>query len=102
MLATLPKSNSAICAVDAALGDVEASKGRNIPDSLRDAHYDGAKKLGRGTSYIYPHGYPDNYTAQQYLPDDIKDKKYYSFDKSLREQKTGEYWDAIKNKQKKD
>ncbi len=99
-LATAPKSNSAICAVDEALADVRAGLGRQLPDTLRDSHYEGAKNLGRGKGYVYPHGYPDNYYPQQYLPEDIKNKKYYSFDKSSREQKCAEYWDKVKNNNK--
>lgn len=96
LLATAPKSNSAICAIDEAMSDVRAGLGRQFPESLRDTHYKGAEKLGRGKGYVYPHGYPDNYYPQQYLPDDLKNKKYYTFNKSAREQKTGEYWTKVK------
>ena len=98
LLATSPKSNSAICAIDSALADVQAGLGRRIPDVLRDTHYSGAKKQGFGKGYVYPHGYPDNYYPCDLLPSDLKGKKYYSFDKSAREQKTGEYWDKVKNR----
>lgn len=101
LMATSPKSNAAICAIDAALADVQSGAGRRIPDSLRDTHYSGAEKQGYGKGYVYPHGYPDNYYPQQYLPDDIKNKKYYDFNKSAREQKNGEYWDTVRKKSKK-
>lgn len=96
LLATSPKSNSAICAIDEAMADVRAGLGRQIPDTLRDAHYSGAAKMGHGSGYVYPHGHPDNYYPQQYLPNDLKGKKYYSFNKSAREQKTAEYWAKVK------
>ncbi len=78
LLATAPKSNSAICAIDAALADVEGGKCGDIPAHLKDAHYGGAEKLGRGLTYKYPHAYPGNYVRQQYLPDPIRDKVYYT------------------------
>lgn len=78
LLATAPKSNSAVCAIDAALSDVENGRGGDIPAHLKDAHYGGAEKLGRGLTYKYPHAYPGNYVKQQYLPDVIKDKIYYT------------------------
>lgn len=72
-----PKSNSGISAVDAALADVNSGKGQKIPAALKDAHYKGAKELGHGTTYKYPHAYPGDWVAQQYLPDDIKTAQYY-------------------------
>lgn len=72
-----PKSNSGISAVDAALADVNNGKGQKIPAALKDAHYKGAKELGHGTTYKYPHAYPGDWVAQQYLPDDIKTAQYY-------------------------
>lgn len=72
-----PKSNSAIKAIDNALEDVHKGNYGEIPDSLKDAHYHGAKKLGRGTSYKYPHNYPYDWVPQQYLPNKIKNHKYY-------------------------
>lgn len=72
-----PKSNSGISAVDAALADVSSGKGQKIPAALKDAHYKGAKELGHGTTYKYPHAYPGDWVAQQYLPDDIKTAQYY-------------------------
>ncbi|MFT9040563.1 replication-associated recombination protein A [Schleiferilactobacillus harbinensis] len=72
-----PKLNSGISAVDAALADVNNGKGQKIPAALKDAHYKGAKELGHGTTYKYPHAYPGDWVAQQYLPDDIKTAQYY-------------------------
>lgn len=77
-LAGLPKSNSAICAIDEALSDIRSGNAGDIPSYLRDGHYSGAQKLGRATGYKYPHDYPGNYVKQQYLPDKLKNKKYYN------------------------
>ncbi len=87
-----PKSNSAIMAIDAALADVRAGNYGDVPDHLRDAHYQGAKKLGRGIEYKYPHDYPHGWVKQQYLPDKLKTKHYYApkensrYEKALQEQ----------------
>lgn len=76
-LAASPKSNAAYLALDKALADVAAGKGRSVPPHLRDAHYTGAARLGRGLEYLYPHDYPGNWVHQQYLPDDLVGKRYY-------------------------
>lgn len=87
-----PKSNSAIMAIDAALADVRAGNYGDVPDHLRDAHYQGAKKLGRGIGYKYPHDYPHGWVIQQYLPDKLKTEHYYApkensrYEKALQEQ----------------
>ncbi|WP_081870191.1 replication-associated recombination protein A [Metabacillus indicus] len=72
-----PKSNSAYKALDAALADIRAGKSGEVPDHLKDAHYKGAGKLGRGIDYKYPHDYENGWVKQQYLPDSLKKKKYY-------------------------
>lgn len=77
-LALSQKSNSAISSVDKALSDVRNGKSGTVPAHLRDAHYKGAKELNRGTTYKYPHSYPDAWVEQQYLPDSLKSAKYYS------------------------
>ncbi|MFS0780802.1 replication-associated recombination protein A [Bacillus sp. 1P06AnD] len=71
------KSNSAYKALDAAIADVRKGRGLSIPDHLRDAHYQGAKDLGHGIGYKYPHDYPNGWVKQQYLPDELKERKYY-------------------------
>ena len=101
ILATAPKSNSAICAIDAALSDVKNGSFSDIPPHLKDSHYEGAKKLGHGTEYIYPHGHPDNYVQQQYLPDEIKDRVYYKYGNNKYEQSIKKYWEDIKKDEKK-
>jgi putative ATPase len=95
-LATAPKSNTAICAIDAAMADLKAGKAGEIPSHLQDTHYGGAEKLGRG-GYIYPHGYPNDYYPQQYLPDQLKDVHYYTFGQNKIEQAAKRYWDEVKN-----
>ena len=64
----------AICAIDAALADIESGKDFPPPMHLRDAHYKDASKYGFGIGYIYSHDAPDVY--QQFLPDELKDRKY--------------------------
>jgi putative ATPase len=73
-IATAPKSNSSILAVDAALDDVRSGRTLAVPEHLRDAHYAGAKRLGHGEGYQYAHDHPDHFTAQDYLG---ADKRYY-------------------------
>ncbi len=75
-VATAPKSNSACNAVFAALDSVRAHR-TTVPVHLQDAHYKGAKDLGRGTGYKYAHDYPNHYVRQQYLPEEIKDARFY-------------------------
>ncbi|WP_409276313.1 replication-associated recombination protein A [Neobacillus sp. SCS-31] len=72
-----PKSNSAIMAIDSALADIRKGISGEVPDHLKDAHYKGAKELGRGIDYLYPHDYESGWVRQKYLPDRIKNKKYY-------------------------
>lgn len=101
LLVTAPKSNSVINAIDAAISDVENTECGDIPADLRDAHYSGAKKLGHGTGYKYPHSYPNHYVKQQYLPTKIKNAVYYVAGENKNEQAAKKYWDAIKNDEKK-
>jgi len=96
LLATAPKSNSACTAIDLALADISSVGAGEIPSALRDSHYKGAQKLGRGEGYKYPHNYPNHYTKQQYLPNSLKDSKYYSPQDNKFEDNIKEYWDKIK------
>lgn len=97
LLATSPKSNSAYLALDAALRDLEDVTVGDIPIHLKDAHYSGASKLGRGLEYKYSHNYPNHYIKQQYLPDNIKDKTYYIYGDNKFEKATKDYWNKVKN-----
>ena len=95
-LATAPKSNSAISAIDAAMQDLRSGKGGEVPPHLQDAHYAGAGKMGRGLTYQYPHAYPNHYVAQQYLPDALRGRRYYEFGKNKVEQACQRYWEEVK------
>ena len=97
MVATAPKSNSGICAIDAAMADVASGNYSDVPSNIQDAHYEGAKKLGHGQTYIYPHGHENNWVKQQYLPDKLKDTVYYEYGDNKLEQATKAYWDKIKH-----
>ncbi|TZE83497.1 replication-associated recombination protein A [Calorimonas adulescens] len=77
-VACAPKSNSTIIGIDMALEDVKRSAGGEVPAHLKDAHYDGAGKLGHGVGYKYAHDFPNHYVKQQYLPRGFEDKKYYN------------------------
>lgn len=99
-LAQCPKSNSVINAIDMALYDLDNIETGDIPIHLKDAHYGGAKKLGRGLEYKYPHNYPYHYVEQQYLPDAIADKKYYVPGENKNESAFDSYWKNLKNIQK--
>lgn len=77
-LSLSPKSNSAYKALDAALADIRSRHTGEVPPHLKDSHYQGAKKLGRGIDYKYPHNYENGWVNQQYLPNEIQHKKYYS------------------------
>jgi len=79
-LSTAPKSNTVYVAINAALKDIEENVTPNIPSHLKDASYKGAKKLGNGTEYKYPHDYPGNYVKQQYMPEEFLGKEYYKWD----------------------
>lgn len=93
-----PKSNTAIQSIDAALSDIRKGNAGQIPDHLKDGHYSGAKELGRATGYKYPHNYENGYVAQQYLPDKLKNKRYYQPKlTSKAEQQFKEVYDNLKN-----
>lgn len=96
LLATSPKSNSSYVAIDRALDDLENITIDDIPMHLKDAHYGGASKLGRGIEYKYPHKYENHYVKQQYLPDNIKNKVYYEYGDNKIEKTMKEYWSRIK------
>lgn len=98
LMATAPKSNSAIMGIDAALSDIRKGNCGDIPAYLMDSHYTGAKKLGRGLTYQYPHSFPNHYVPQQYLPDRLKDAAYYQYGENKTEQAAKAYWARIKGK----
>ena len=92
-----PKSNSAYLAYDAAAADVRSGKSGPIPRQLQNMHYDGEDNNNKGQFYKYPHDYPDHYVKQQYLPDAIKNKQYYTYGDNKNEQAAKAYWDKIKS-----
>lgn len=94
-LATLPKSNSAILAIDKALSDLENSNCGDIPMHLKDAHYSGATSLGGG-GYKYPHNFENHYVKQEYLPRELRNKKYYEEQNNKYENSIKKYWENIK------
>jgi putative ATPase len=93
LLATAPKSNSAHIAYEAAKSDVLAGKGQTVPPYMRPSN--------DFAGYKYPHDYPGHYVSQQYLPDDLKNKKYYSYGENKTEQAAKAYWDLVKGEEKK-
>lgn len=96
LVATSPKSNSAHNAINAVMADIEKGIGGSIPRQLQNKHFDGEDAEQKGQNYKYPHEFPNHYVAQQYLPDQIKNKKYYEFGDNKTEQKYKEYWAAVK------
>lgn len=96
LVANSPKSNSAEAAIDAAISDIERGIGGDIPRHLQNKHFDGEDAEIKGQNYKYPHAYPNHYVNQQYLPDEIKDKKYYQAGNNKNELAYKEYWDKIK------
>lgn len=96
LIATAPKSNSAYMAYNKALEDIHLGKGLNVPRQLQNTHFDGDDAKVKGQNYKYPHDYKNHYVKQQYLPDDIKEAKYYIYGDNKIEQASKEYWDKIK------
>ena len=76
-IATAPKSNAAVEAIDQAMGVVANEPEYPVPNHLRDAHYKGAAKLGHGEGYLYPHEFENNYVNQQYLPYELTGREFY-------------------------
>ena len=93
-VASAPKSNACTEAVFAALRSVQSVQ-TTVPAHLQDAHYSGHEKLGHGTGYKYAHDFPNHYVEQQYLPDEIKDERFYEPSDNGYEQKIREYFGKI-------
>ncbi len=98
-VATAPKSNAVICAVDEALEEVRTSGSLPIPTHLQDAHYKGAAKLGHGVGYQYSHDFPNHYCNQQYLPYELDGKEFFRPDGQGYEIKIKEHFKKIKGKE---
>ena len=95
-VATAPKSNSAVNAIFEAMDNVKKMK-TTVPSYLQDAHYGGAANMGRGIGYKYAHDYPNHYVEQQYLPDEIKDEKFYHPSNNGHEKDIKEWMNFLKN-----
>ena len=91
-----PKSNSAYLAYDAAASDIRSGKTGPIPRQLQNMHFDGEDNNNKGQFYKYPHSFENHYVKQQYLPDCIKDRRYYEYGDNKNEQAAKAYWDKIK------
>jgi putative ATPase len=76
-LATAPKSNASMVAISRATEDVQRMGAGEVPPHLRGTGYPGARRLGHGKGYLYPHDYPSGWVSQQYLPDGAADRRYY-------------------------
>ena len=96
LLATSPKSNSAIMAVDMAAEDIRSGKAVSIPRNLQNKHFDGDDAQVKGQHYLYPHSFENHWVKQQYLPDELVGRTYYEYGDNKTEQTAKAYWDKIK------
>ena len=97
LLATWPKSNSAYLGIAAARADVKAGRIGEIPRELQNVHADGAG-FEREQGYLYPHDFPGHWVKQQYLPDELKNTRYYEYGDNKTEQQAKAYWEQVKKK----
>ena len=95
LLATAPKSNTGVMAIDRAIADVKAGRTGPIPRELQNVHADGTG-FEREQGYLYPHSFPNHWVRQQYLPDALKNVKYYEYGDNKTEQAARRYWEEIK------
>ena len=95
LMATSPKSNSGHIALDAAMADVRKGRGQGFPRQLQNVHAD-TYTQEREQGYLYPHDFPNHWVRQQYLPDDIRNEKYYEYGPNKLEQAAKAYWDMVK------
>lgn len=100
LVATSPKSNSGHDAINAAMADVQAGRTGPVPRQLQNKHYDGEDALIKGQNYRYAHDFPGHWVDQQYLPDALKDVRYYAFGDNRTEQAARAYWAKIKGEEK--
>ncbi len=98
-VASAPKSNAACQAIFSAMEAVKNVKIHTIPPYLQDAHYGGAGKLGRGTGYLYAHDYPRHYVKQQYLPDELKDRRFYLPSDNGKEKEIGDWLKSLREEE---
>ncbi len=98
LVALAPKSNSAYNGINSAMADIERGKGGAIPRTLQNKHFDGEDAEIKGQHYKYPHNFKNHYVPQQYLPDDLKNTKYYNFGDNKTEKGFEEYFNKIREK----
>lgn len=98
MVCNAPKSNSAYMGINLAVQDVKNGESGPVPRHLQNKHFDGEDNQNKGQFYVYPHDCENHYVKQQYLPDAIKNRVYYSYGDNKNEQAFKAYWDRIKNK----
>ena len=99
LVSNAPKSNSAHNAIIAAMEDVKHGKTGSVPRQLKNKHFDGADAKVKGQFYQYPHDAPRHWLPQQYLPDELKNVRYYEYGDNKTEQGFKVYWDKIKGEQ---
>lgn len=95
-VATAPKSNASYVGINKAFKDIGDKEIGQVPLHLRDQSYSGAKKMGHGLGYLYPHDYPHHYVEQQYLPDELSGVRYYEATENGYERKIKERFAWLK------
>ena len=98
LLATAPKSNTAHNAIIAAMDDLKKGKTGDIPRHLQNVHAD-TTGFDNQQHYLYPHVFPHRWVEQQYLPDELKDARYYEWGDNKTEQAAKAYWEKIKGRE---
>lgn len=98
-IATAPKSNSVIKAIDKASKFVKNNDSLSVPSHLKDSHYSGAEDLNNGEGYLYPHNYPNNYIKQKYLPEKVEKEKFYDPGSLGQEKKVKKWLNDLKSKE---
>ena len=98
LVATSPKSNSAYNGINAAMADVQKGRTGPVPRQLQNVHCDGEDNPNKGQFYLYPHSYRNHWTQQQYLPDELKNARYYRYGDNKTERAAAQYWETIKGK----
>lgn len=97
LVCNAPKSNSAYLAINKAVADLKSGVSGPVPRHLQNNHFDGEDNQNKGQFYNYPHDYSNHYISQQYLPDALKDAKYYEYGDNKNELSFKQYWDSIKD-----
>jgi len=98
-IATAPKSNSVIKAIDEAADYVKNNDSLSVPSHLKDSHYNGSEDLNDVKKYLYPHNYCNNYVKQQYLPENLKNKNFYKPNNIGKETEISEWLKKLKNEE---